>query len=576
MEVSPPTPSAEAAVPEDEDRPQLEPLPDGPNVELYFGIVRALGTPTRQLHEALGGVLREANFLVREIRLEQLDDHPVIGSSDWNPRNRYLAEMQAGDLLRAETGKADALAIEAIHRLARDRADARKQAHDQQNRGIAWIFRNLMHPAEVRTLRRIYRRQFFLISIFAPEDLRIRRLALQLADDDSQLAHSYTSEATALIKRDQGILEGGTTEATELAHKKPFVLNVGATYHLADLFLDARDIDDVPAAERPLPIKEEVERFVELLFSNPFHVPTRAEAGMGHAYQASLQTMNLSRAVGAALTSEEGDLLGTGTNETPRAGGGVYAEGDALCNRDFDRGFDTSDRTRRSVLRDLLTKIAEADILRREGESIDPDVLNAMLSEVIRHPVTRGSQFFDILEFGRTLHAEMDAITSAARRGIPTRGATLYCTTLPCHECARLIVGAGIRKVVFVEPFDKTRAFDLYDEEIYLTTRSENPPSDPKVVQFVPYAGISPTRFFEFFSWVPRKADDLLPASERTLDGKVRAWALDQSDIRESIAYMGSLMEPTQLTAVRTHEFNEWRNYSERVRAAVARRRAPT
>jgi dCMP deaminase len=48
----------------------------------------------------------------------------------------------------------------------------------------------------------------------------------------------------------------------------------------------------------------------------------------------------------------------------------------------------------------------------------------------------------------RTIHAEQNAIIQAARFGIPLGGATLYCRMVPCGNCAKSIVGAGITKVV--------------------------------------------------------------------------------------------------------------------------------
>lgn len=57
-----------------------------------------------------------------------------------------------------------------------------------------------------------------------------------------------------------------------------------------------------------------------------------------------------------------------------------------------------------------------------------------------------------LLEDGRcirTLHAEQNAIAQAALHGVSTRDATLYGTCRPCHVCARMIVGAGIVRVVF-------------------------------------------------------------------------------------------------------------------------------
>jgi dCMP deaminase len=49
----------------------------------------------------------------------------------------------------------------------------------------------------------------------------------------------------------------------------------------------------------------------------------------------------------------------------------------------------------------------------------------------------------------RTLHAEQNAIAQAALHGVSTKDSTLYSTCRPCHVCARMIVGAGIVRVVF-------------------------------------------------------------------------------------------------------------------------------
>lgn len=48
----------------------------------------------------------------------------------------------------------------------------------------------------------------------------------------------------------------------------------------------------------------------------------------------------------------------------------------------------------------------------------------------------------------RTVHAEQNAITQAARRGISLNGSTLYCRMTPCRTCAMLIINCGIVRVV--------------------------------------------------------------------------------------------------------------------------------
>ncbi|MGI6642811.1 MAG: deoxycytidylate deaminase [Bacillota bacterium] len=56
-------------------------------------------------------------------------------------------------------------------------------------------------------------------------------------------------------------------------------------------------------------------------------------------------------------------------------------------------------------------------------------------------------------EVCRALHAEQNAIVQAARHGIPVEGSTLYCTTEPCSVCAKTLINAGIRRVVYREAY---------------------------------------------------------------------------------------------------------------------------
>ena len=59
------------------------------------------------------------------------------------------------------------------------------------------------------------------------------------------------------------------------------------------------------------------------------------------------------------------------------------------------------------------------------------------------------------------LHAEANAITKLARSNNSSEGATMYCTASPCIECAKLIIQAGIRRVVYSEQYRLTDGVDL-------------------------------------------------------------------------------------------------------------------
>ena len=59
------------------------------------------------------------------------------------------------------------------------------------------------------------------------------------------------------------------------------------------------------------------------------------------------------------------------------------------------------------------------------------------------------------------LHAEANAITKLARSNNSSEGATMYCTASPCIECAKLIIQAGIKRVVYSEQYRLTDGIDL-------------------------------------------------------------------------------------------------------------------
>lgn len=82
-------------------------------------------------------------------------------------------------------------------------------------------------------------------------------------------------------------------------------------------------------------------------------------------------------------------------------------------------------------------------------------------------------------ENGRTkpyvLHAEANAITKVARSNNSSEGATLYVTCSPCIECAKLIIQAGICRVVFSELYHNTDGVDLLRRNNIEIVHIDNP-----------------------------------------------------------------------------------------------------
>ena len=67
-------------------------------------------------------------------------------------------------------------------------------------------------------------------------------------------------------------------------------------------------------------------------------------------------------------------------------------------------------------------------------------------------------------ELCRGIHAEQNAIIQAAFHGVSIRGASLYCTNLPCAICAKMIINAGIRTIYYASGYTDAIATEMLDE----------------------------------------------------------------------------------------------------------------
>jgi cytidine deaminase len=217
------------------------------------------------------------------------------------------------------------------------------------------------------------------------------------------------------------------------------------------------------------------------------------------AKSASLRSSDLSRQVGAAIFGESGEVITLGCNEVPKAGGGTYWTGDANDGRDMAIGHDSNERSKREILVDLLNRLKAGGHLSSELSAMisAKDVAEYLMQDISDSSVS-DSRVMDLLEFGRIIHAEMSAICDAARKGVSVNAATLYCTTFPCHICAKHIVAAGISAVVYIEPYTKSYASDLHRDSISVE-------SEIGKVQFRPFLGVSPFRYRDLFEKGKRK-----------------------------------------------------------------------
>lgn len=61
----------------------------------------------------------------------------------------------------------------------------------------------------------------------------------------------------------------------------------------------------------------------------------------------------------------------------------------------------------------------------------------------------------------RTVHAELNAIIQCATNGVPSAGATMYCTDFPCVSCAKAVVQAGVKRLVYLADYPDRHSIEI-------------------------------------------------------------------------------------------------------------------
>ena len=130
---------------------------------------------------------------------------------------------------------------------------------------------------------------------------------------------------------------------------------VSEIFHKGDLFIDCSRSASVEASMR---------RFVRAFFGHNGISPRKNEYGMYAASGAALRSIDLSRQVGAAIFTQDGEAITHGCNEVPKAFGGTYWEGEAYePHRDFEEGLDANQSKKSEILRDILHRLAAKGML---------------------------------------------------------------------------------------------------------------------------------------------------------------------------------------------------------------------
>ncbi len=468
--------------------------------EFVMGVMGAVGCGLARIVTEFEVQLIKLGYQVVRVKMStfiasQIQSQKVtVPTSDME--NRYLKYQSGGNELRRLYGH-EIMAKYAINQIGRNRLAIDPDLKDltKEPPRIAYIIDQIKHPDEVVLLRTVYRNNFYLVGVMSLEANRKTRL------------------------KDEGLtpelIDHVVTRDRKEGHK--FGQQLEKAFKLADYFIHhPLGVDEA--------VSEQVERFIHLTHGNNAITPTKHEHAMYVAYSTAMKSSCLSRQVGASITDVSGRLIAVGTNDVPQYKGGLYSSE----NTQDDRCFKThkicendEEKKRRfaKIKRGIAAKFGEVfkepEMAKVAEENIDE----------IADFVYQQSGIPDLIEFSRAVHAEMDALISLTRGGGgSTVGGNLYATTFPCHNCARHIIAAGIEKVFYIEPYEKSLAPEAHRDAIEVLDHDNDSAANPQIqhtrLRFVHFSGVGPRMYTDFFQRESRKNDNGEFVPNRTISGE--------------------------------------------------------
>ncbi len=447
--------------------------------ELVFGLVGPIGADMECIIEELTSSLQSVGYKAYPIHITSI--LPMIFNDGL--KNPTLKEkIELANTVRKSASDNSILAAISIAEIKRVRGVINKENSvtplsdktpltEIPLNSSAYIIRQLKREEEIRVLRKVYGDSFIQISVAINEDKQFSDVVNIVSRQEASLSESERKKlAHDLIE----------TDKQELSNT--FGQRMLDAYQSADFFVTGETRGD---------ISKSIQRFIRALFGHNHVSPTKDEFGAMVAKTASLRSVDLSRQVGAAIVNERGDILSLGCNEVPSAGGGQYWGDDNSPARDIELGVDSNKVETTGIIEGFIKLLEKSGALVENYRDIlgGRDYLDGL----------KGTAISDLTEFGRITHAEMSAVTEAARLGRSLQGATMHVTTFPCHNCAKHIVASGVSRIVYIEPYAKSRALQLHKDSI------TNGSVEGRKVKVEHFRGISPRRFKELFEKGKRK-----------------------------------------------------------------------
>lgn len=453
---------------------------------LIFGLTAPIGSKIDLLQTSLESEIRSYGYDVHIINvsniIEKISDKFRIIENIVKPL-RIDDKIKLGNKICSITEEKDYLAKATIKKINNIiKSNNRKEEDNlipKEKNPLCFIIRQLKRPEEIKCLKKCFGEQFIQISANNDESIRSRVLKDIIFKEYPEKGPTEVDNFCRKIISD---------DADESREK--YGQRISKTFYTADFFVNCKSREAVDVS---------VKRFIKGIFGSNLISPTKDEYGSYFANASSLKSVDTSRQVGAAIFTPNGEIVITGCNDVAKAGGGLFWEEDQEKNRDIDIGSEANKEETSRIIYSFLKTLENEKIILRTTESLLSD-------QKIKETISK-SMIGEITEYGRMVHAEMNAITDAARLGRPLKDTNMYVTTYPCHNCAKHIVSSGTSRVVYIEPYPKSRASKLYRHAI---TDSDG----LNGVKFVHFYGISPSLYKMIFERSKR----------RDQNGKIQEW----------------------------------------------------
>ncbi len=306
------------------------------------------------------------------------------------------------------------------------------------------VLDSIRNLGEVDYLRKKLDR-FYLIGVYADRNVRWNRL--RGAYEERENIFNRAEE------RDQGeVFPNGQQVTICMENADVIVINN----------------EDFSKYESP---KEELFRKMEKihsLFKEPgARQPSLREIHMNRALFISLQSRCRKRQVGAIIIDEKNQIVSEGFNRVPD---GIEDCEDRVnkCYRDEQR----------EAFKEKISQCAACKTKFQTPEICNNDSCNYSFKKNLKKNVK-------LLDLCRALHAEEVAISNAYKNNfIKFNDCILYTTTFPCLMCAKKIIDAGIKNIIFIEPYPIEMAREMLEEA---------------KIRFQMFEGVKNIAFFKLF-----------------------------------------------------------------------------